>query len=66
MKKLGKLKLKEEKMLSSEELVFFRGGSGEGKNCDTYCNASGTAFRCIQDSLGGGCFCPASGGTSCS
>lgn len=30
MKKLGKLKLQKEKMLSHEELVNFRGGSGGG------------------------------------
>jgi natural product precursor len=34
MKTLGKLKLNEEKMLSSEELLGFRGGSGSG--CTTY------------------------------
>jgi len=34
MKKLGKLSLKKEKMLSHEELVSFKGGSGPG--CGTY------------------------------
>jgi hypothetical protein len=34
MKKLGKLKLKEEKMLSSEELLGFRGGSGTNATCE--------------------------------
>ena len=34
MKTLGKLKLKAEKMLNSEELLGFRGGSGSG--CTTY------------------------------
>lgn len=64
MKILGKLKLKEEKMLSPEELVFFRGGSG-GENCSTSCTASGTTFTCVK-SGNLDCTCPASGGTSCS
>jgi hypothetical protein len=34
MKKLGKLKLKEEKMLRSEELLGFRGGSGTNATCE--------------------------------
>ena len=33
MKKLGKLNLKKEKMLSHEELVSFRGGSDVSKKC---------------------------------
>ena len=35
MKKLGKLTLKSEKMLSHEELVSFRGGSWNGE-CGVY------------------------------
>ena len=39
MKKLGKLKLKPEKMLKHDELVSFRGGSGSGGSCDGgYCS----------------------------
>jgi hypothetical protein len=34
MKKLGKLKLNEGKMLSSEELLGFRGGSGTNATCE--------------------------------
>ena len=33
MQKNGKLKLKEEKMLTSEELLGFRGGSGSSTTC---------------------------------
>ena len=33
MKKLGKLNLKAEKMLSHDELVSFRGGSGSVTDC---------------------------------
>lgn len=37
MKTLGKLKLKEEKMLNHEELLGFRGGSGaSGSGCAGY------------------------------
>jgi natural product precursor len=42
MKTLGKLKLKEEKMLNSEELLGFRGGSGSG--CGGY-----TWIACISN-----------------
>jgi hypothetical protein len=41
MKKLGKLKLNEGKMLSSEELLGFRGGSGTNATCEM-CHASCT------------------------
>ena len=53
MKKLGKLKLKAEKMLSYEELVSFRGGSGilncEGGKKQYYCTcvgSTGSWFGC--------------------
>ena len=64
MKTLGKLKLKAEKMLSNEELVSFRGGSG-GDRCSTSCTASGTTYWC-EKSGKIDCTCPAAGGTSCS
>ena len=53
MKKLGKLNLKPEKMLSHEELVNFRGGSGDvcenclisaAMGCDTSCGGGGCDY----------------------
>jgi len=46
MKKLGKLSLKKEKMLSHEELVSFRGGSG-WYLCT--CNSGGESVTCSED-----------------
>jgi hypothetical protein len=55
MKKLGKLNLKAEKMLSHDELVSFRGGSGGTYNCHTECITSGPLSGCrnCTDSSGG-------------
>jgi len=64
MKKLGKLNLMKEKMLSHEELVNFRGGSG-GEKCTTTCTASGTTYYCASSGVID-CTCPAAGGTTCS
>ncbi len=47
MKTLGKLKLKEEKMLKAEELLGFRGGSGGG-SCPT---TSTTCWMCKQGAM---------------
>ena len=64
MKKLGKLNLMKEKMLSQEELVSFRGGSGSEKGSTT-CTANGTTFDCYSsDPIE--CTCEATGGTACS
>ncbi len=46
MKKLGKLNLKKEKMLSHEELVSIRGGSGD-------CPDVAIIERCFWDECGG-------------
>ncbi len=53
MKKLGKLNLKKEKMLSQEELVSFRGGSGS--NCEYNELWCGCAYY--------HCTCPSGGGS---
>jgi hypothetical protein len=56
MKKLGKLKLNSEKMLSHNELVSFRGGSGSGTyNCHKECITEGVLAGCrnCTDSSGG-------------
>jgi hypothetical protein len=50
MKKLGKLKLNSEKMLSYDELVSFRGGSGGGTSCSTDCTVNGVTMGCYKDS----------------
>lgn len=55
MKTLGKLKLKEEKMLSSEELLGFRGGSGVyGCGCAelTVANIMGCTDSCLSGQYG--------------
>lgn len=62
MKTLGKLKLKAEKMLNSEELLGFRGGSGGSGWC--YGCHSITAYqvtwcvdRCMSDPNLNWCVC---------
>ena len=64
MKKLGKLKLNPEKLLSHEELVSFRGGSGMGGACGAGCLSATVAQieYCFWDVCGGTssgtcCFC---------
>jgi hypothetical protein len=52
MKTLGKLKLKAEKMLSHEDLVSFRGGSGSGTTQLQYCRDSYMIRSC--NNLSGG------------
>jgi hypothetical protein len=57
MKTLGKLKLKEEKMLNSEELLGFRGGSG-GSCTGTYyiCKSQEQQFKQqCQQNCGSNC-----------
>ncbi len=55
MKKLGKLNLKKEKMLSHEELVSFRGGSGDdctgfGTNkCNADCPCTSAEDWCVNN-----------------
>ena len=44
MKKLGKLNLMKEKMLSHEELVSFRGGSGNCGKCSVH-----TTWSCYKN-----------------
>jgi hypothetical protein len=51
MKTLGKLKLKEEKMLSHEELLGFRGGAGSGQCYTCACkDGTGVWTGCYNDS----------------
>jgi hypothetical protein len=47
MKKLGKLNLKDEKILSQEELINFRGGSGSG-DCEKDCPSGEFACCCTS------------------
>jgi len=57
MKTLGKLKLKEEKMLNHEELLGFRGGSGGGTGecagygvdkCNDKCPCTSASDWCVN------------------
>ena len=52
MKTLGRLKLKEEKMLNSEELLNIRGGSGSCGECSSAYN--GTWAEGCRPCHGGG------------
>jgi len=66
MKKLGKLNLKKEKMLSHEELVSFKGGSGPrcGTNGWWVCQSDIPQFieDCAENCYGDPClFHPLSG-----
>ncbi len=68
MKKLGKLNLMKEKMLSHDELVSFRGGSGGGYDCEYYsCSCydgtgAWTGLYCDGGSNALATYCSGSGG----
>jgi natural product precursor len=71
MKTLGKLKLKAEKLLSHEELVNFRGGSGSG-TCGwngggvsaPVCGISKDNATALQSTYGGYWCCDSCGSAS--
>ena len=65
MKTLGKLKLKAEKMLGSEELLGFRGGSGSGGYYSCFCSDGTGAWTGYYTDWGSNAlsmYCSGSGG----